>query len=104
MTKLLDHRQFRSLLEEVESAYSDLLLHNKVWWLSRGEVLKQCAVCPEHIKTFLESKRLTFPELEQPDWLEKLHFMVDMTVHLNMLNKNLQGKEGWRRFWHLSTR
>ncbi|KAK1882848.1 General transcription factor II-I repeat domain containing protein 2 [Dissostichus eleginoides] len=31
-------------------------------------------------------------ELEHPDWLEKLHFMVDMTGHLNMLNKSLQGK------------
>ncbi|KAK1874610.1 General transcription factor II-I repeat domain containing protein 2A [Dissostichus eleginoides] len=45
-----------------------------------------------HVKTFLESKGLTYPELEHPDWLEKLHFMVDMTGHLNMLNKSLQGK------------
>lgn len=35
-----------------------------------------------------------FPELEQPDWLEKLHFMVDMTAHLNTLHKSLQGKGG----------
>lgn len=87
MAKGLNHRQFCSLLEEVESTYSDLLLHNKVRWLSRGEGLKRVAVCLEHIKTFLESKGLTFPVLEQPDWLEKLHFMVDMTTHLNMLNK-----------------
>ena len=75
------------IIEEVENAYSDLLLHNKVWWLSRGEVLKCIAVC-------LESKGLTFPELEQPDWLEKLHFLVDTTVHLDMLNKSLKGKGG----------
>lgn len=36
----LNHRQFCSLLEEVDSAYSDLLQHNRVRWLSRGEVLK----------------------------------------------------------------
>lgn len=92
MAKGLNHRQFCSLLDEVDSAYSDLLLRNKVRWLSRGEVLKRFAACLEHVKTFLESKGLTYPELEHPDWLEKLHFMVDMTGHLNMLNKSLQGK------------
>ena len=92
MAKGLNHRQFCSLLDEVDSAYSDLLLHNKVRWLSRGEVLKRFAACLEQVKTFLESKGLTYPELEHPDWLEKLHFMVDMTGHLNMLNRSLQGK------------
>ncbi|KAL0978655.1 hypothetical protein UPYG_G00173530 [Umbra pygmaea] len=67
-------------------------LHNKVRWLSRGEVLKRFAACLEEVKTFLGSKGLTFPELEQPEWLEKLHFMVDMTAHLNTLNTALQGK------------
>ncbi|XP_028299320.1 general transcription factor II-I repeat domain-containing protein 2A [Gouania willdenowi] len=88
----LSHRQFCSLLEEVDNAYSDLLLHNKVRWLSRGEVLKRFATCLEHVETFLESKGLSYPELEDLDWLSKLYFMVDMTSHLNTLNKNLQGK------------
>lgn len=92
MAKGLNHRQFRSLLDELESTYSDLQLHNKVRWLSRGEVLKRFAACLEEVKTFLGSKGLTFPELEQPEWLEKLHFMVDMTAHLNTLNTALQGK------------
>ena len=77
MAKGLNHRQFRSLLDELEGTYSDLLLHNKVRWLSRGEVLKRFAACLEEVKTFLGSRGLTFPELEQPEWLEKLHFMVD---------------------------
>ncbi|XP_059835935.1 general transcription factor II-I repeat domain-containing protein 2A-like [Hypanus sabinus] len=92
MAKSLNHRQFRLLLDELESAYSDLLLHNKVRWLSRGEVLKRFVACLEEVKTFLGSKGLTFPELEQPEWLEKLHVMVDMTAHLNTLNTALQGK------------
>ncbi|KAM9717454.1 general transcription factor II-I repeat domain-containing protein 2A-like isoform 1-T1 [Menidia menidia] len=94
MAKGLNHRQFRSLLDEMDTKYSDLLLHNKVRWLSRGEVLKRFAACLEEVKTFLSSKGLTFPELEQPEWLEKLHFMVDMTAHLNTLNTSLQGKGG----------
>nr|XP_057943039.1 general transcription factor II-I repeat domain-containing protein 2A-like [Doryrhamphus excisus] len=88
----LNHRQFRALLDEVESTFSDLLLHNRVRWLSRGEVLKRFAACLEELKTFLRSKGLSFPELEQPEWLEKLHFMVDMTAHLNTLNTTLQGR------------
>ncbi len=109
MAKGLNHRQFCSLLDEVDSAYSDLLLHNKVRWLSRGEVLNRFVTCLEHVETFLETKGLTYPELEDADWLEKLHFMVDMTSHLNMLNTSLQGKGAqpcrcWRMFWHLSAR
>ncbi|KAI5088835.1 general transcription factor II-I repeat domain-containing protein 2-like, partial [Silurus meridionalis] len=92
MAKGLNHRQFRLLLDELESSYSDHLLHNRVRWLSRGEVLKRFAACLEEVKTFLESRGLTFPELEQPESLEKLHLMVDMTVHLNTLNTALQGK------------
>ncbi|XP_019720818.1 general transcription factor II-I repeat domain-containing protein 2-like [Hippocampus comes] len=42
----------------------------------------------------MSSKGLTFPELEQPEWLEKLHFMVDMTAKLNTLNTTLQGRGG----------
>ena len=92
MAKNLNHRRFRALLDEVDSTYSDLLLHTRVRWLSRGEVLKRFAACLEEIKTFMSNKVLSFPELEQPEWLEKLHFMVDMTVHLNTLNTTLQGK------------
>ncbi len=92
MAKGLNHRHFCSLLDEVNSAYSDLFLHNKARWLSRGEVLKRFVACLEDVKTFLETKSLTYPKLEDADWLEKLHFMVDMTSHLNMLNTSLQGK------------
>lgn len=65
--KALNHRQFRALLE-VDSAYSDLLLHNKVQWLSSGcpEAVLRCFVaCLEHVKTFLQSKNLNYPELRK---------------------------------------
>ena len=92
IAKALNHRQFRELLDEVDSEYSDLLLHNKVRWLSRGEVLRRFVACLEHVKTFLKSKNLNYPQLEDTKWLEKLHFMVDMTSHLNQLSKSLQGQ------------
>ncbi|KAK7896668.1 hypothetical protein WMY93_021993 [Mugilogobius chulae] len=92
IAKALNHRQFRALLDEVDSEYSDLLLHNKVRWLSRGDVLRRFVACLEHVKTFLKSKNLKYPQLEDTEWLEKLHFMVDLTSHLNALNRNLQGR------------
>lgn len=60
IAKALNHRQFRALLDEVDSEYSDLLLHNKVRWLSRGEVLRRLFACLEHVKTFQKSKTYTF--------------------------------------------
>ncbi|XP_076038317.1 protein FAM200C-like [Oratosquilla oratoria] len=49
IAKALNHRQFRALLDEVDSEYSDLLLHNKVRWLSRGEVLRRLFRTRENI-------------------------------------------------------
>ena len=92
MAKALNQPQFRMLLDEVDSMYSDLLLYNKVRWLSRGEVLKRFVVCLKEVKTFLDSKGLNYPQLEQAEWLEKLHFIVDMMAHLNTLNTALQGR------------
>ncbi|CAI5678450.1 unnamed protein product [Oreochromis niloticus] len=93
MAKGLNPVQFCSLLDEVESIYPDLLLYNRVL-LSRGEVLKRFAARLGEVKTFMSSKGLNFSELEQPEWMEKLHFMVDMTANLNKLNTTLQGRGG----------
>ncbi|KAM3841446.1 general transcription factor II-I repeat domain-containing protein 2-like [Vipera latastei] len=94
MAQGVNRHQFSLLLGEVKSTSSDLLLHNKVQWLSRGEVLKHFAACLQEVKIFLGSKGLTFPELQWPEWLEKLHFMIDMTAHLNTLNTTLQERGG----------
>lgn len=45
LSKVLYHRQFKKFLNEMETQYSDLLLHNKVRWLSKGKVLKRFALC-----------------------------------------------------------
>lgn len=38
VAKALYHRQHKEFLIEVDSEYADLLLHNKVHWLLRGNV------------------------------------------------------------------
>jgi hypothetical protein len=92
LAKPLYHRQFKVLLDEMDSEYVDLLLHNKVRWLSRGNVLKRFASCLEEIKLFLREKCIKHQELEEDTWLQKFHFMVDITSHLNAFNVLLQGK------------
>ena len=37
----LNHRQFKCLLDDMESEYSDVLYHSKVRWLSLENVLRR---------------------------------------------------------------
>ncbi|XP_071035384.1 general transcription factor II-I repeat domain-containing protein 2-like [Parasteatoda tepidariorum] len=92
LAKTLNHRQFKEFLFEMESEYVDLLLHNKVRWLSRGNVLKRFASLSPEIKAFLLEKGVHYPELTDDQWIQSFHFMVDVKSHLNQLNRKLQGK------------
>ena len=58
------HRQFRSLLEEMESAYHDMPLHCSVRWLSRGKVLLSFVECLVEIRAFLIVQGMAYLELE----------------------------------------
>ncbi|XP_017778372.1 PREDICTED: general transcription factor II-I repeat domain-containing protein 2 isoform X1 [Nicrophorus vespilloides] len=92
MAKQLHHQQFSELLNEINCEYSDLLLHNRIRWIYSSAVLKQFATCLGEIKLFLSQKDPQYAQLEDTLWLQKFYFMVDMTSHLNTLNKKLQEK------------
>ena len=91
--KALQHRLFKALLDELDSAYGDLLLHADVRWLSRGKVLQRFVDLLPEIKTFLSKRNEEHKELSTDAWLLDLGFLTDLTGKLNSLNHELQGKD-----------
>lgn len=51
----LQHRLFKALLEEMSAEHSNLLLHNDIRWLSKGQVLERVCDLRKEILTFLSS-------------------------------------------------
>jgi Domain of unknown function (DUF4371)/Spin-doc zinc-finger/hAT family C-terminal dimerisation region len=90
--KALQRRLFRSLLEEIDCQYGELLLHTEVRWLSRGKVLQRFRDILPHIKEFLQTKNTPCTELDDNAWLMDLAFLTDISEKLNGLNLELQGK------------
>jgi len=65
------HRKFRTLLEEMESAYHDVPLHCSVRWLSCGKVFLRFVEClVKMIRAILLGQGL-YRELEDENWLAK---------------------------------
>jgi hypothetical protein len=85
----LNHRQFQSLMTELEAEYTDVIYHCEVRWLSRGNVLKRFYDLRQEIETILKHKNNEVPELSDSDWTTDLAFLLDITTHLNALGKNI---------------
>ena len=85
-------RQFKKILNDVNCEYDTLLLCNNVRWLSRAISLERFVNCLDEIRLFLHDNKTEFKELYNTEWLAKLMFFTDLTLHLNTLNKKLQGR------------
>uniref|UniRef100_A0AAZ3REG1 SPIN-DOC-like zinc-finger domain-containing protein n=1 Tax=Oncorhynchus tshawytscha TaxID=74940 RepID=A0AAZ3REG1_ONCTS len=90
--KGLNHRQFKSFLEECGSEYADVPYHTEVRWLSRGKVLNRCFELREEICKFLETKGKDTAELWEQKFLCELAFFCDISSQLDALNLQLQGR------------
>ncbi|KAJ4934941.1 hypothetical protein JOQ06_007721 [Pogonophryne albipinna] len=92
----LQHRLFRSLLEEMSSEHKDLLLHNDIRWLSKGRVLERVCDLRDELVSFLSSlqrqKAHELSFLTDTKVIADVNFLCDIMSHLNHLNLQLQGK------------
>ena len=91
------HRLLREFLKEVEANANDLLLHNNVRWLSKGNVLERFWSIRTEVAAFLvqlksQKARPFSLFLQDESTLDNIAFLVDITSHLNELNLKLQGK------------
>jgi hypothetical protein len=93
----LQHRQFKEFLCQCDSAYSDILQHNHVRWLSKGRVVERFWNIKEEVKTFLKNVD-TEEAKKHSDFLENnrnivaMAFLNDILKYLNTLNVELQGE------------
>ena len=88
----LNHRQSDCFLNDNDIP-AGIPYHTEVRWLSRGVVLKRFFELRDEIGLFMEKKGSPVEELKCLKWLLDLAFMVDITQHLNNLNKMLQGRK-----------
>ena len=88
----LNHRQFRELMDSLESDFNDIPYFCQVRWLSRGKTLERFLLLLDQVKLFMDMKGRHVPELSDPQWIVNLAFVTDITSHLNALNGSLQGK------------
>lgn len=56
-TSSLQHRLFRKLLTDRSAEYKDLLIHNDIRWLSKGNALNHFCELREEILAFLQSSK-----------------------------------------------
>jgi hypothetical protein len=77
----LTHRKFLTLLEEMDSAYGDLLLHTEIRWLSRGKCLVRFFELRHEIATFLREEVTNSAEL-QNDLEDSLTTLLKETLYL----------------------
>ena len=88
----LNHRDFRSLMEELNAEHPDVKYFCDVRWLSRGATLQRFYDLLEEIDMFLAMKDQHYPQLKDSAWTSNLGFLVDITQKLNALNLRLQGQ------------
>jgi len=93
----MQHRLFKSFLEQSSAPYDDLLLHNDVRWLSKGRVMERFWSLRTEVNEFLQTLSGAKTEVFQTfmsdaSSMARIAFLVDITGYLNELNLSLQGR------------
>lgn len=90
----LAHRQFKSMLEDLDSEFSEIPYFTAVRWLSKGKTLQRFYSLREEVKLFIAghselSRKYSY--VDDFGWLVKVAFLNDVTSEFNKLNLALQG-------------
>lgn len=96
-TSSLQHRLFRKLLTDRSAEYKDLLIHNDIRWLSKGNALNHFCELRKEILAFLQSlkpkKAGKFMSLiANEEFHASVCFLSDIFHHLSQLNMELRGR------------
>ena len=91
----LNHRQFRSLLEEMNAQHQDLVYFCEIRWLSRGAMLQRFYDLGNEIVTFLKEKNASFgiDKLVDPDWLTEVVYKRNFGVNCDVIRGALGGAQ-----------
>ena len=81
------------MLKDTDTESQDLPYYTAVRWLSCEKVLSRVFKLRKEIGDFLESKGKPQSLLSDEEWVWKLAFAADITIHLNFLNLKVQGEE-----------
>ena len=87
----LNHRQFKTFLEECNAEHGDVVYFTPVRWQSKGATLMRFFLLRNKIAEFVNFKNREMPELKCYQWVCDLAFLTDIMSHLNSLNLHLQG-------------
>ena len=87
----LQSRLFSLLCDELGSQHSNLLLHTKVRWLSRGKIVERVFELRKELLIFLQEHNPHLASFVADEtWLGKLAYLADIFNLLNQLNLPLQ--------------
>ena len=89
----LNTRLFRELCQDGEAEYTDLLYYTEVRWLSRGNVLNRVWTLKTEVDIFMvDQKNILADKFKNSSWAAYLAYLADIFESINILNKELQGK------------
>ena len=88
----LNHRQFQTFLDDLDTEHQDQAYFSEVRWLSKGSMLRRFYALRKEVTLFLKNKGRPKAEMEDESWLCNLAFLIDITTRMNELNTRLQRK------------